>query len=127
MKVDYTTFEDIDAIQSNQYYKDAKELLKQSLPYQEVFTFKDKQIRAIAMFFEFYPSCYKCGIILAKDINPHFLRFFRAWMKYKIKEHNCIRLETEGYSDKTLERFHRFLGFKKEVEINNGGYIKWVM
>jgi hypothetical protein len=47
-------------------------------------------------------------------------------MKQKIKEKNCKRLETEGFSNKTLVRFHNFLGFKKEVSINEE-YIKWVM
>lgn len=127
MKVSCTTIEDIEEIRTNRYYEDEKEVLKYSLGLQKVFTFKDDKIRAIAMFFEFYPNCYKCGIILAKDLNPHFLKLLRAWMKEKIKEHNCKRLETEGYCDKTLERFHKFLGFRKEVEINNGGYVKWVM
>ena len=69
MNVSYTTIEDIEEIKTNRYYEDTREILKYSLGLQETFTFKDDKIRAIAMFFEFCPNCFKCGVILAKDLK----------------------------------------------------------
>lgn len=127
MQVNITTISDIDNIIANKFFIGNKELLKISLAYQELFTFKNEEkIQAIAMFHEFFPNCFRCGVVLSEDISPYSLRFFKKWMKQKIKEKNCKRLETEGFSNKTLVRFHNFLGFKKEVSINEE-YIKWVI
>lgn len=128
MIVAKTTKEDVEAIQANQYFLGSKNILIYSLDYQHCYSFHAKgEVIAIATFYEYYSNCFRSGIIFSKDINPFFLRSFKKWMKKKKKEMNCIRLETEGISDITLERFHKFLGFKKEVIINNGEYIKWVM
>lgn len=127
MIVAKTTKKDVEAIKANQYYLGNKEILINSLDYQHCYSFHAKgEVIAIAMFYEFYPHCFRSGVVLKENINPLFLKWFKKWMQKKIKEMNCTRLETEGISDKTLDRFHKFLGFKREVIINNGEYIKWV-
>ena len=126
MLITRTTFEDIDNIKANKYFVNTKEMLKHSLKFQEVFTFKDGDIKAIVMFHKFCTNCFRCGVVLADDFNPHFLKHLKVWVEKQIKKHKCKRLETEGYCDKILYRFHKFMGFKEEVILNNGDYIKWV-
>lgn len=127
-QVTTTTISDIESINANQYCtQEEKLLLKQALDFQEMFSFKKgNKVIAIAMFYEFFTNCYRCGIVLSKEINPFFLRFFKFWLVKKVKEKKCKRLETEGINNDKLYKFHKFLGFKEEVIINNKEYIKWV-
>lgn len=126
--VNKTTEEDIDEIEFNRYVIHTKDMLKISMDYQYMYSFKlDGKMQLICAFFEFYPHCWKCGIIASRFLNKRILPYVRSWMLNECKERGCRRLETEGASSVKLSRFHRFFGFKPEVLIDEGRYIKWVL
>lgn len=127
MEVRPTTLQDIDDIEFNKYVTHSRELLKAALNFQHMYTFIDNgTIQLIAGYFEFYPHCFKAGIVASKYLNRFILPEVRIWILEEAYKRNCLRLETEGINDSVLDRFHRFLKFKPEVIINNGGYVKWV-
>ena len=128
INVNRTTVTDIEEIEFNKYVIHTKEMLRISLSYQYMYTFRHNGvIQLICAFFEFYPHCWKCGIIASRFLNKRILPYVRSWMLNECKERGCIRLETEGFNNFELTRFHKFFGFKPEIVIDNGGYIKWVL
>ena len=129
MFVKRTTPEDIDNIEFNEYVIHSRDMLKTALDYEYMYSFFNDNgvIELFAGFFEFYPHCWKCGIIASKHLNKYNLPFIRNWMLNECKKRGCIRLETEGINNPALARFHKFFGFVPEVVINNGGFIKWVL
>lgn len=128
MFVRHTTSEDIDNIEFNEYVLFSKETLKIAIDFQQMFSFIENGVVVLIVgYFEFYPHCFKCGIIGSKYLKKNHLRFVHEWMIAECNKQGCIRLETEGINNPVLSRFHKFFGFVPEVVINNGGYIKWVL
>lgn len=123
-----TVKEDLDNIEFNEFVRIDKAVVQNSLDFQNVYTCIDNgKITAIIGFFEFYPNCYKCWFLGSKHLNRYSLRSIKNFMLNECQKRCCVRLETEGFNNKILERFHKYLGFKKEIIIDNGGYIKWVL
>lgn len=136
------TFEDIKLLEFNKYawtHKSKKALkeLKQYLECPMVSSFtmwdfdKNKPLLVLA-FHEYVRGCFYAQIIADKEFGkPSHIKLFRKAVKKVIEDFNMLYIQTVSEDDEELNKWHSFIGWKKERSFPNfyrkKNFILWSM
>lgn len=120
-----TRIEDISNINANKFFKDIeRETLINAWGYYKAETlFKGDEIIAIATFREFHPRLYHSGIIIKQDVTIDELKHVKAFVKHVISNQNADYVYSECVTCSVRDRFHEFLGFEVEKDLET--FKKW--
>jgi ATP-dependent RNA circularization protein (DNA/RNA ligase family) len=120
-----TRIEDIANIKANKFLKEEeKTILVDAWGFYKAETLlNNDEIVAIATFREFHPRLYNSGIIIKDNITITELKKVKAFVKYVISSHNADYVYSEGATCPVRDRFHEFLGFEIEKDLDT--FKKW--
>lgn len=117
--------EDISNINANRFLT---EFDKQSLIdawglYKAETLLKGEEIIAVAVFREFHKGFFTAGTIIKENINFTELKNVRKFIRHIISNHNANYVYSEGVTCPVRDRFHEFLGFEIEKDLET--FKKW--
>lgn len=117
--------EDFENIKANKYFKEnEKELLINAYGYYKAETLlKGDEIIAIATFREFHPRLYSSGFIVKENVSVSELKVIKAFVKHVISNQNADYVYSECVTCPVRDRFHEFLGFEVEKDLET--FKKW--
>ena len=88
---------------------------------------KDGKVVCIIGYLNYWGNNYKCFVVMCEGFK--WAREAKKHIHGLIEEHGMERVETESPDDEVLNRWHEFIGFKKEGTkvnfMNNQDYNVW--
>lgn len=120
-----TRIEDFDNIKANKFMSDSdKQILIDAWGYYKAETLlKDDEVIAIATFREFHPRLYVSGFVVKENVSISDLKVIKAFAKHVISNQNADYVYSECVTCEIRDRFHEFLGFEVEKDLDT--FKKW--
>lgn len=120
-----TRIEDISNINANRFLteNDKQILIDAWGLYKAETLLNGDEIIAIATFREFHPRFYLSGFIVKDNATISELKTIKAFVRHVISNHNADYVYSEGATCLVRDRFHEFLGFEIEKDLET--FKKW--
>lgn len=120
-----TRVEDFENIKANKYLsQNDKQLMINAFgTYKAETLLKGDEIVCIVAYNEFHPRFYSSGIILKNNVTFTELKMVKAFIKHVISNQNADYVYSEGSTCSIRDRFHEFLGFEIEKDLET--FKKW--
>lgn len=123
-KTKNSTAQDILNIDVNQYMNLEKEYIIKCMDSIKLETLLNgDEVVAVILFKEFHPRFFVAGTLIKKDIKISELIELKKTVKNLIIKYNCDYVYSECVTCPVRDRFHEFLGF--EVERDMDTFKKW--
>lgn len=84
---------------------------------------KGEEIIAIAVFNQFHPRLFTSGIVIKENVSITELKKIKQFIKHVISNHNADYVYSECVTCPVRDRFHEFLGFEVEKDLDT--FKKW--
>ena len=91
--------------------------------YQAETLLKGQEIIAIATFSEFHTKLYRSGIVIKQDVSITDLKEIKKFITQVIIDNKADYVYSECVTCKVRDRFHKFLGFEIEKDLES--FKKW--
>ncbi len=124
-KIRKTLPSDLIGINANQYLDESTRSLMINAwgHYKAETLLKDDEIISIATFNEFHPRLFVSGIVIKENITISELKEVKKFIKHVIAKQNADYVYSECVTCPVRDRFHKFLGFEVEKDLDT--FKKW--